>query len=104
MANVGKRNHIYMKENYIYYEDLGFGYSIWTNIGTRTDISGSAGYDVAYKMMGEDWRMPTKKECEELVNNCTWEWTKVNGNNGYKVIGPNGANSTFKCNRIIGLR
>lgn len=79
----------YMKENYTYYEDLGYGYSIWTSIGTRTDISGSAGYDVAYKVMGEDWRMPTKAECQELVDSCTWEWTSMNGNSGYKVIGPN---------------
>lgn len=80
----------YMKENYTYYENLGYGYSIWTNIGTRTDISGSAGYDVAYKVMGKDWRMPTKAECQELVDSCTWEWTSIYGNNGYKVIGPNG--------------
>lgn len=80
----------YTKDNYDYYENLGYGYSIWTSIGTKTDISGSAGYDVAYKMMGEDWRMPTKAECQELVDCCTWEWTSVNGNNGYKVIGPNG--------------
>lgn len=80
----------YTNENYLYYENLGYGYYIWNSIGTRTDISGSAGYDVAYKIMGEDWRIPTKAECEELVDSCTWEWTSMYGNAGYKVIGPSG--------------
>lgn len=79
----------YTKNNYLYGQDIGYGYYIWDNIGQRTDISGSAGYDVAYKVMGEDWRMPTKSECEELVDSCTWEWLSINGITGYKVIGPN---------------
>lgn len=34
--------------------------------------------------------MPTKEELDELVNRCKWEWTAMNGKNGYKVTGPNG--------------
>ena len=30
----------------------------------------------------------------ELVNNCKWEWSQINGINGYKVTGTNG-NSIF---------
>ena len=41
--------------------------------------------DVAHIMWGDCWRMPTKKEQEELLNNCTWIWTTVNGKNGYMV-------------------
>ncbi len=26
----------------------------------------------------------------ELIDKCTWEWTQINGTNGFKVIGPNG--------------
>lgn len=37
-----------------------------------------------------DWRIPTREEFQELYNECTWEWTTVNGTNGYMVIGPNG--------------
>ena len=37
---------------------------------------------------GENWRLPTKEEFEELLNKCYWEWE----NNGYKIIGPNGNN------------
>ena len=50
--------------------------------------------DVAHVKWGGDWRMPTKAEQDELRNNCTWEWTSLNGVNGYKVTGPNG-NSIF---------
>ena len=38
--------------------------------------------------------MPTKAEQDELRNNCTWEWTTLNGVNGRRVTGPNG-NSIF---------
>ena len=54
------------------------------------DISGNSTYDVARSKWGGSWRLPTKKELEELKNNCKWEWTTQNGKKGYKVIGPNG--------------
>ena len=50
--------------------------------------------DVAHVKWGGDWRMPTLEEQMELLNNCTWEWTNLNGVNGYKVTGPND-NSIF---------
>ncbi len=50
--------------------------------------------DAAYLQWGPDWRMPRWREIEELVENCTWVWTALNGVNGYKVTGPNG-NSIF---------
>lgn len=46
--------------------------------------------DAAYVNWGGDWRMPTKKEQDELLNGCTWEWAELKGVKGYKVIGPNG--------------
>ena len=33
--------------------------------------------------MGNSWRMPTKKEWEDLIGGCTWNWTAVNGVYGY---------------------
>ena len=51
-------------------------------------------YDAATADWGGDWRMPTKAEQQELINNCTWEWTTQNSVNGYKLTGPNG-NSIF---------
>ncbi len=31
--------------------------------------------DAATINMGGSWRMPTKEECQELLNECTWVWT-----------------------------
>lgn len=43
--------------------------------------------DAANVISGVRWRMPTFAEFQELLDNCTWEWTSVNGVNGYKVSG-----------------
>ena len=51
-------------------------------------------YDAAQANWGGEWRMSTKEEQQELIDNCTWTWTSQNGVNGYKVTGPNG-NSIF---------
>lgn len=50
--------------------------------------------DAAYVNMGEEWRMPTLVEWQELLNNCNCEWNSKNGVNGRKFTGPNG-NSIF---------
>ena len=47
-------------------------------------------HDAATVNWGGDWRMPTKEEQEELLNNCNWTWTTRNGVNGYVVTGTNG--------------
>ena len=59
-----------------------------------SDISGNATYDAARAIWGSGWRIPTKSEFSELVNNCTWSWTTYNGVKGYRIYGPNG-NSIF---------
>ena len=43
--------------------------------------------DAACINLGEGWRMPTKEEWTELMNNCSWEWTTMNGINGYLISG-----------------
>ena len=43
--------------------------------------------DAAHVLWGGNWRMPTQAEMEELVNNCTWMWTRRSGVNGYYVKG-----------------
>lgn len=53
-------------------------------------ISGNIDRDVVMKEWGLSWRIPTKKECEELINKCDWIWTNIHNTNGYKVVGPNG--------------
>ena len=51
-------------------------------------------YDIATKEWGNNWRMPSQAEMEELAEKCTWVWTTVDGVNGMTVTGPNG-NSIF---------
>ena len=58
------------------------------------DISGNPEYDVARLKWGGTWRMPDEAEMNELMDECTWEWTAEHGINGTKVTGPNG-NSIF---------
>ena len=76
----------YVKSTYRYHD--GSRYII---IGSN--ISGTQ-YDAARANWGGSWRLPTKSECDELKNRCTWKWTTYNGVNGMKVTGPNG-NSIF---------
>ena len=60
-----------------------------------SDIGGNANYDVARKQWGSSWRLPTKKEFQELLDNCTWEWTTQDGHKGYKVTSKKNGNSIF---------
>lgn len=58
------------------------------------DISGTE-YDVAHVKWGGEWRMPTKAQCQELIDKCKWTWWITQDlQEGYKVTGPNG-NSIF---------
>ncbi|MBQ8222995.1 MAG: hypothetical protein IJZ87_06605 [Bacteroidales bacterium] len=57
------------------------------------DMTNSDAFD-AVKQWGGTWRLPTVAEFQELIINCLWTWTSIDGNNGYKVTGPNG-NSIF---------
>ena len=50
------------------------------------NISGTQ-YDVARQKWGSVWRMPTKQEFEELVDDCIWEETTLNGVKGYLIYG-----------------
>ena len=54
------------------------------------NIGGNSSYDVARYRWGGSWRLPTKAECQELIDKCTWTWTTQGGHNGYKVTGKNG--------------
>ena len=46
--------------------------------------------DVAAIKLGSPWRIPTEAEFMELIEKCTWKWTKWGNKEGYKVVGPNG--------------
>ena len=66
-----------------------------TNGKEMGDISGNVQYDAATANWGGDWRMPTKSEYNELLNNCTCTWTAQNGVKGYKVTSNVNGNYIF---------
>lgn len=40
--------------------------------------------DAATQIMGDEWRMPTQTDFQELLDNTRNEWTQMNGVNGWK--------------------
>lgn len=73
----------YTQDTYSYYDSLIGLIRIGGDIGRTA-------YDVATKEWGLNWRMPTKEEIEELIEDCVWTWATQNGVNGYYVRGCNG--------------
>ena len=47
-------------------------------------------HDAAHVNWGDDWRMPTSDEMQELMDCCKFEPATLNGVSGYNVKGPNG--------------
>ncbi len=46
--------------------------------------------DAAHRIWGSPWCIPSPSDVNELKNNCTQEWTTLNGVTGCKLTGPNG--------------
>ena len=47
-------------------------------------------YDAAAQIWRGNWVAPTLSDMEELTTKCDWYWETLNGERGYRVIGPNG--------------
>ena len=60
-----------------------------------SDIGGSSSRDAARANWGGSWRLPTRSEFQELIDNCTWTWTEQNGHKGYKVTSRKNSQSIF---------
>ena len=67
-----------------------YGYNGFTDTKTVLDLED----DAAHAVLGNQWRMPTYAEWDELYKYSCWEWTSINDIYGLKVTGPNG-NSIF---------
>ena len=61
---------------------------------THTGIL-AASEDAATAAWGEGARTPTYVEVSELMQNCVWTWTAVNGTKGYSVSSATNGNSVF---------
>ena len=59
-----------------------------------SDIAGTQ-YDVAHVKWGGSWVMPTHDQLMELLDNCTYEWTTVNGVRGGKFTSKTNGGSIF---------
>lgn len=66
-----------------YCPDSDYGYNGFTDALTELELAD----DAAYVNWGPDWRMPTREQCEELVNPVytSTEWTSINGVYGRKI-------------------
>ena len=58
------------------------------------DIRGTQ-YDMAQILWGSNWLLPTQEHIEELLNNCTHEWTMLNGVKGVKFTSKTNGSSIF---------
>jgi len=58
-------------------------------------IGGSTTYDAATAMWGEGWKMPTKADFQELLENCDWEWTTLGRITGCKAVSRINGNYIF---------
>ena len=71
-----------------------------------SDIAGTR-YDVAHVKWGGSWVMPSYDQIQELLDNCTKEWTTFNGVNGRKFTSKANGASIFLpaagCRDDVGL-
>ena len=89
-----------IKGDSMYDEDLEFSKYNPYNPNYYTGVVDNKSFierqdDAAFMNWGAGWRMPTKNELDELLNNCTWTWTSLNGVNGYKVTSTKNGASIF---------
>ena len=86
----------YEWSNYQYWTDNNGSGSVEFNEITDlgSDIAGTQ-YDVAHYQWGDSWVMPSMDQFEELLDNCTYEMTTVNGVKGGKFTSKTSGGSIF---------
>ena len=75
-----------------------YGYNGFTDGLTTLEASD----DAATVNWGSGWRMPTRTEAVELINNCTATWFTINGVSGMLYVGPNGNNIFMPASGVSG--
>lgn len=51
--------------------------------------------DIANKILGDLWRMPSEEDFQELIDNCDWIWSQYYGKPGYWVRSRSNSNAIF---------
>ncbi len=84
----------YSYSTYKFY--TGEGFSKYNGIDNKTELDLED--DAAYTAWGGNWRTPSEAEWVELMTECSWEWTTVNGVYGYRITSKKDG---FKGNNIF---
>ena len=76
--------------------DIGGGnqFDPWPSLRNGGNISGTS-YDNAVTKWGSDWRMPTKSQFQELIDNCVISEFTLNNHLGVKFTSKKNGNSIF---------
>jgi hypothetical protein len=77
------------------WEDYEFGNPPSKYNGTDGKAILDTSDDAAYVNWGSEWRMPTKKQFDELTANTTSAWTQVDGVNGLLCTSTANGNTLF---------
>ena len=89
-----KENYAWTTTAWVYYENGALRFSKYNTsdqygeIDNKTELDPED--DAAYVNWGPEWRMPSAEQVNELLTQCTWTWTDVNGVNGRMLTGLNG--------------
>ena len=87
--------------DHIEYVDLGLSVK-WGNCNLGGEVPEDTGHRFTFDEKAEvDFvKLPTKEQCEELINNCTWKW-RGGKHQGCYVTGKNGLYSFLLSVRWI---
>ena len=89
-----KENYSWGTTAWVYYENGSMRLSKYNTdsqygeIDNKTELDPED--DAAYVNWGPQWRMPSVSQIDELLTQCTWQWTELNGVKGRLLTGPNG--------------
>lgn len=90
-------------QNYHWLTDI-YSQQIWDNPHLYDNVT-EDDEDLVDYIWGNGWRIPTKDEWLELIDQCTWKETTIDNVEGYQVTGKNG-NSIFLpyCGHLSGYK
>lgn len=74
-----------------YCNNSNYGYNGFTDNLTELELTD----DAAYVIWGSSWRMPTIEQWNELLRECEWLRTTVNGVNGFLVVSRTGTSASI---------